>query len=45
MIVTAGGQGERDRLTKQLSMGLTLSLYPNPHEVSSYAVGAMPGCS
>lgn len=44
MIVRAGGGG-RDRLTKQLSMGLTLSLYPNPHEVNSYAAGAMPGRS
>jgi len=45
MILRATREGQRDRLTKQLSMGLTLSLYLNPHEVNSYGVGAMPVCS
>lgn len=44
-LLRAMREGERDRLTKHLSMGLTLSLYLNPHEVNSYAFRAMPVCS
>lgn len=43
MILRATKDGNKSK--KRLSMSLTLSFYLNPHEVNSYAVGAMSVCT